>query len=215
MRLARSGPPASLLALLCILPGLTGSALSQPSDSALLKDCEQNPACRSHLTRANRLYEQGIFSGALEEYQAAYVLQPYPLILYNIARIHHRQGHLAEAMTYYRRYLETGHAERQERTRQLLAEAEQELGAQTRPQPPPPAVAPAPPAIAVAPPLSLQGAQAPAAVPTRETPLYKRWWLWTVIGVTAAGAATALGIGLYARGPDVSGLPSQTASFRP
>lgn len=35
--------------------------------------------------------------------------------------------------------------------------------------------------------------------PVRHTPLYRRWWLWTAVGVVATGAAVGLGVGLTAR----------------
>lgn len=43
-------------------------------------------------------------------------------------------------------------------------------------------------------------------------PIHKQWWFWSVLGVTVVGAATAIGIGVYASGPDVAGLPAQKAS---
>ena len=40
------------------------------------------------------------------------------------------------------------------------------------------------------------------------TPMYKKWWLWTVVGVVAAGAtATAIGLSVATRTPDTSGWP--------
>ena len=30
----------------------------------------------------------------------------------------------------------------------------------------------------------------------RHTPLYKKWWLWTVVGVVAAGAAIGIGVAI-------------------
>jgi hypothetical protein len=33
------------------------------------------------------------------------------------------------------------------------------------------------------------------------------------VGVAAAGTATAIGLGIYTRGPDVTGLPSDTFRF--
>jgi tetratricopeptide (TPR) repeat protein len=38
----------------------------------------------------------------------------------------------------------------------------------------------------------------PTATPPPRRPIYKRWWLWTLVGVGAAGAAVALGVGLSA-----------------
>ncbi len=34
------------------------------------------------------------------------------------------------------------------------------------------------------------------AQPSRTTPVYKKWWLWTVVGVAVAGAAVGIGLGV-------------------
>ena len=79
--------------LVCLLGLFSGSATAQGAsktappnrDEALLKACEQSQACSSHLSRANQLYDKDSYAAALDEYQAAYILQPYPLLLYNMA----------------------------------------------------------------------------------------------------------------------------------
>jgi hypothetical protein len=60
--------------------------------------------------------------------------------------------------------------------------------------PPAPVVAPAP----TAPP--------PPTHAERPTPVYKKWWLWTIVGVVVAGAAVGLGVGL--------GLPPEHATAK-
>jgi hypothetical protein len=45
------------------------------------------------------------------------------------------------------------------------------------------------------------------ATVAHSVPVYKKWWLWTLAGMAAAGGV-ALGVGLYARGPDTSGVPA-------
>ena len=95
-----------------------------PDSDAILRACDKLPACRAHLDNADRFYEQNQFPAALQEYQAAYALQPYPLILFNIARLHHKQNHLSDAADYYQRYLNTADPQQAERARQLLKEAQ-------------------------------------------------------------------------------------------
>lgn len=183
------------------------------SDDAMLLACQKSVPCRTHLDKATQLYKQERYAAALDEYQAAYVLQPYPLILYNMARIYHKQGLLADAMAYYQRYLDTRHAERAERARMLLAEAQAEREKKESPRALPAGRAQTPaPAPSVQAPLSAVAA-APVAPVRSSPPLYKKWWLWTVVGVAVLGAATGLGMGLYARGPDVAGLPAKSFSF--
>jgi len=49
----------------------------------------------------------------------------------------------------------------------------------------------------------------------RATPLYKKWWFWTVVGVVVAGTATGLGVGFgYGITPrEPSGVPVYHDSF--
>lgn len=179
-------------------------------DEALLKACEQDLACSSHVRLANQFYEQNNFSAALDEYRAAYILQPYPLILYNIARIHHRQTNLSEAQVYYRRYLDTGHAQRAERARQLIAEIDAQLRNEQLAQESLPEPEPAPLLVQAPPPLQ----PALPKVERQSRPIYKRWWFWTLLGgVAAAGITTAVVLSVYSREPDVEGLPAKTFTF--
>jgi tetratricopeptide (TPR) repeat protein len=199
--------------LLALFWGFAGRVYAQPQgtaqsgDEALLQACEASLACKSHLRRANELYKQNSYGAAVEEYQAAYVLQPYPLLLYNIARIHHKQSQLSEAVVYYQRYLDTGHVSLAERAKQLLFEASQELTLQKVQAPQP--LAPSRPE----PSASLAIPKAPiASLPKK--PIYKQAWLWTVVSVAAAGAVVAIGLGIYASGPNVSGFPAKNISLQ-
>ena len=47
---------------------------------------------------------------------------------------------------------------------------------------------------------------------TTGTPVYKKWWLWTAVGVVAAGAITA-GVIVGTRPPDVAAPPSDYGPF--
>jgi len=35
-----------------------------------------------------------------------------------------------------------------------------------------------------------------ATAPPKKTPVYKKWWLWTIVGAVAVGAGVGLGVGL-------------------
>jgi hypothetical protein len=69
---------------------------------------------------------------------------------------------------------------------------------------PPPAPKPAP-APAPAPAVAAQPAAPPAAVvqtapSSAPTPVYKKWWLWTIVGVVVVGAAVGAGVGVASSG---------------
>ena len=50
------------------------------------------------------------------------------------------------------------------------------------------------------------------APPTRKTPIYKKWWLWTTIGVVVVGAGLGLGLGLgLPRAPDTHFGPTSVS----
>jgi tetratricopeptide (TPR) repeat protein len=74
------------------------------------------------------------------------------------------------------------------------------------PAPPPPVAAPATPEPAPTHAVEPQPAPSPAlqltrssATPTERTPVYKKWWLWTIVGgVVVVGVGVGLGIGLTA-----------------
>lgn len=205
--------------LLLGLAGLAQAQTSVPAGSdALLLACQQEVACQSHLDSASVLYKQQRYSMALEEYQAAYLLQPYPPFLYNIARLHHKQDHLSEAVAYYQRYLDSADPGQPEKAKQYLTEAQQRLAAeQAKERPAPAPIALAAPAVPSIPflPVAPPAWSAPAAPAERKArlPGYKQWWVWALCGAAAAGAATAIGIGVYASGPDTSGLPVKQASL--
>ena len=74
---------------------------------------------------------------------------------------------------------------------------------------PPPATAPA----ATTAPATTLVTTAPAAPPEKQ-PVYKKWWLWTIVGAAAAGVAIGVGVGVGGRSGDPStALGTRTASF--
>ena len=124
------------------------------------------------------------------EYQRSYELSKYPALLYKIALCHDQLGQYAEALDAYGKYLEldpqtdrrAGIEERVAKLKQLLAP----------PPPPPPREDKPMPAPIVA-----QELQAPAPPPQQQrAPIYKKWWVWTIVGVAVAGAALGVGLGV-------------------
>ena len=153
---------------------------------------------RQHFTAAQKAFEHARWSEALAEYQASYALSKYPAILYKIALCEDQMAQYAAALDAYQKYLE---ADPQSDRRQGIEERIAKLKEQLAPPPAPaatetPAVAPAPAAVVVAP--------APAV--EKRKPVYKKWWVWTIVGVAVAGVALGVGLGV--------GLTSQH-SFSP
>lgn len=95
-----------------------------------------------------------------------------------------------------------------DKAREWLHTLEEE--ARKLPAPPPP-VAPVPPPPAAKPDLEVhqapsQPATSPAPPMEEETPVYKKWWLWTAVGVVAAGAITGIVLASRPKNVEVPGV---------
>lgn len=179
----------TIRALLCLLIWASFSARShagKPS-GATTEACSRDPQCLQAYQTARSGSMAGQYDAALVNYQIAYARVPAPLFLFNVARMQHRLGRLKDAVATYQKLLDDPASQKEMDLRaeaqRYQAQAVQELAA-----PPPPPLTPVTP-----PPL------APAAdTPQAKPPLYKKWWLWTAVGVAAAGIAVGLGVGLTA-----------------
>lgn len=165
--------------------------------------CLSAPA-RADEAVAHRRYDQGMglytlgrYDEAIREFEAGFLEAQRPAFLYNIAQSHRALGRRREAIVFYRRYLELEpQAKDRAEVEAGIATLEAELAKPT----PPPATAPlqAPPPTAsppaTSPPVAL--APPPAEAPPPKVPVYKRWWLWTIVGgVVLVGAGIGAGVG--------------------
>jgi tetratricopeptide (TPR) repeat protein len=166
-------------------------------------------------------YSLGEYKEALAAFKEAYRSYEDPSFLFNIAQCERQLDLRTDAIRAYRMYLVNApDASNREEVRQLIARLEQELAAEraTKAAPPPgvqppsvqpPVSEPAPAALATTPVPSLS--LTTAAPPPRDTPTYKKWWVWTIVGVAVAGGAAAgLAIGLSRNG---GSTPTAATSF--
>jgi tetratricopeptide (TPR) repeat protein len=170
---------------------------------------------RRHFEDGSKLYHLGEFNAAAEEYKAAYKANPDPAFLYNIAQAYRLGGDYQQAVFFYRSFLGAvpdapNRAEVEDRIRKLEAQ----IATQRNEHPP------APPT----PPSGTQGATTPSTgannltvttTAKRETPVYKKWWLWTIVGGVAVAAVVGVSVGL-ATHPTITGAPAShfgTVSF--
>jgi tetratricopeptide (TPR) repeat protein len=152
-----------------------------------------------------RLYELGEFQKALDSFKRAYLNYDDPAFLFNLGQCYRMLGDKPEAVRSYKQYLRKvpnggNSAEIEKIVHDLETAIEQDRTSRTRPP------------EGVRPPNGEPGTSAPAtgetsapaatgvaasASPRAEKPVYKKWWLWTIVGgVVVAGVAVGLGVGL-------------------
>jgi tetratricopeptide (TPR) repeat protein len=147
----------------------------------------------AHFKRGERFFESGRFQNAAKEFQAAYDLEPNPLLLLNIGHCFRKAGDTDMAIHLYRRFLEnapTKLARERELAEQRIAELE------------------AGRARAVASLLS------PPQVPAPAPPVYKRWWFWTSIALAATAGTVAVIAARLPRELDIPSTPLGTHEAR-
>lgn len=140
----------------------------------------------AQVARARELYQSGMaafavdrFDGAIADFEAGFLLDPVPEFLFNIAQAHRKAGRREKAIEFYQRFIDL---RPDVPDRASIEQTVAKLKAELQPL----AVA----ALAKPPPL---------------TPIYKRWWLWTAVGVAAAAiVAIGLGVGLSGGYPDTT-----------
>ena len=93
---------------------------------------------RSAVARGAERFQEADYAAARRAFQLAWAIHPEPLLLFNIASTHRRQGHRALALRYYRRYLEAAPAGDSRRALAIttIAELEEEMAAPPAPPPP-------------------------------------------------------------------------------
>lgn len=196
---------------------------------------------KTHYDLALALYQAQKFEEAIPEFKAAYEIDPKPGLLFNIAQAYRKAGHPRDAIQYYDRYLSVEPRLDTDTRRKVdgyLAEARNTLAAlelemkrrlaeekaAREQEPPPPAPQPEP--VQPQPVLAQQPATPPGLVHVESnktaTPLYQRWWLWTIVGgVVAAGVVTGVVVGTQSGTGDMpttwpavpTGVPRATIQF--
>lgn len=188
--------PSRLLASLLVV------ALLVPMLACPARADDRNLA-KQAFHRASQHYKLGEFKAALDEFKAAYRAHEDPIFLFNIAQCERQLDQREEAVREYKMYLaEAPDAPNREDVRAVLARLEQEIADQhkrdqalaaEKATPPvsvlPPASTPAPAGPTAANEAALTAAApAPARI---DKPAYKKWWVWTLVGVVVAGGAAA------------------------
>ena len=202
----------SLLLAYLFLSGHPASAQSESVDSA------ESPEFQALYGKAREESNKGNLKDAVRMYKAAYELRPNPVLLYNIARLLHKLTRFQEACIYYQLFLDSPveDSEQKRKAREYL-EALREMPTPKGAMPPKPveekssqsSAIPSgtpPPVdstqtVAVRPSQSVSNAPTAQPPNTESTSLYRKWWLWTIVGGVVVAGAVGLGVGLASTKP--------------
>jgi tetratricopeptide (TPR) repeat protein len=171
-------------------------ANAQPDDS------QQRVEARRHYEAGLAHFNLREYKQAVDEFQAAYRLRPDPVFLYNLGQSYRLANDPEQALYFYRAYLRTSQdpPNRQEVEDRIAVLEKLMADKQKLATPPDHALSPdAKPQVVEKAPETAAAPVAATATPTSDrghTPVYKKWWLWTVVGVVVVGAAVGIGVGV-------------------
>jgi tetratricopeptide (TPR) repeat protein len=164
----------------------------------------------------SKFFVAGDYALAIEEFKAARLLVKRPSILFNIAQCYRNLLRPDKAIDYYLQYLKEWGAENPGKEIPHRAEVDAFLkendalpGQKANVKQPDSATktkSTAEPAAATktqAPtPLAAAITKTPQPHPSSTQPIYKKWWLWTIVGAVVVGATTAAVVATQTGSPD-------------
>jgi tetratricopeptide (TPR) repeat protein len=196
-------------ALVLVVVLLAGVGVARAADPTAEK-------ARAHFQQGDTYFKLEKYPIALQEFEQAYMAKQDPSFLYNIAQCHRLMGNRAEAVRFYKRYLNDAPAaanrpvaEKHIRDLESALGAEELTGAHVAPPgpaapagehpampPPRPAQPPPPVALDARPPPpsdAMLTSPPPALSQSDDRPIYTKWWFWTAVGgVVVTGLLVAL-----------------------
>jgi tetratricopeptide (TPR) repeat protein len=179
--------------------------------------------------QAREAFAAGRYQEALDLYAKLYAEKLHPNYLRNIGRCYQDLGEPDRAINSFRDYLRKAKVSADERkeVEGFISEMEELKKKQERdkqaavpvaaapptekpvaaapppPAPPPPALAPPPPAAAPAPAVAVTASGPESPAKDEPSPLYKKWWLWALVGAAlAAGVGGAAAAGVFTKKDD-------------
>jgi tetratricopeptide (TPR) repeat protein len=191
-----------LVVIALLLGGGAATAQNKPTGKA---------AARELYREGKRQYDLNEFAKALELFKRGYEVYEEPALLYNIAQCYRQLGNDEQAIAFYRSYLrQMDSVPNREEVQRVIASLEQSVSArreqkererreqlaQKR------AEAEMAERKAKAANLEVEALalkkELAAKPPAPPKPIYKQWWLWTVVGGVVVGAVAAgLAVALY------------------
>lgn len=96
--------------------------------SAIPQEASKQQLFERHYQAALGFYEQAKYPEAIAEFEAAYEVDPQPLLMFNVAQAYRKSGHLEEALAKYREYLAKDPEAERGKIDELIRELERKLG---------------------------------------------------------------------------------------
>lgn len=204
MRNSVLSAPSALLVVILLFPGV---AIAQAP--ILTADCTQDAGCLTLKEQAAEHSRSGDLVEALRLYKLAYEVRPDPRLLFNIARLLHKQGKPGESVPYYQKFIDAPIQDEEEQQQKAREYLEQIRAA---------ALAQKPTKKSSSDPTTGLPAETPRVdAPPAKKPVYKTLWFWAVVGssVMVASAVTAgIIVGTSAaQSANERVLPANTAMF--
>ena len=167
--------PRALARLACVAV-LAVTAMLAAAPRAHAEDAATKIA-KKHFYEGEKLFALGRFADALKEYEAAFDAKPLPAFLFNIGQCHRNLHDYDAAIFSYRKYLTLepnapNKAEVEDLIRELEDAQARERAEQDQ--------------------RDTDAARAAVHAQSESHPIYTRWWLWTGVGVVAAGTTALL-----------------------
>jgi tetratricopeptide (TPR) repeat protein len=163
----RDSRPAWLLPILLVIALALPSLVSLSPAYAMQLTPQQKQEIKLHYERATRAYDLQKYTEAIDEYQKAYEIGGDPPMLYNIAQSYRLNDQPADAIRYYRRYLQRApEARNREYVERKIADLERLIEERRKA-----AAAATPPPITVTPPAVTPPAVTPPPVVTPTLPV--------------------------------------------
>jgi tetratricopeptide (TPR) repeat protein len=151
---------------------------------------------RDHYKKATAHFAVGEFADAANEYESAFKLKQDAALLFNAAQSRRLAGQNEKALVLYKNYLQLyPKAKNVADVKEQITKLQEAITAaeSAKTAPPTNTVEPSnvpPPAETHTEPAQQQAQTQPPPPETKpeKTPIYKKWWLWTIVGVVVIAA---------------------------
>jgi hypothetical protein len=192
-RVTRVRLPSGLVLALAVLI----AALAPGRAFAMQLSPGQKAEMKAHYEKATRAYDLGKYLEAVDEYQKAYEIGGDPPMLYNIGQAYRLNDQPAEAIRFYRRYLQRSpNARNREDVERKIGDLEKLIDERRKAAAavtPPPVTTQAPPTVTVTPPPVTPPPPEVLTPPLPEPSRARQVVGWSMIGA----GAIACGVGIF------------------